>query len=262
MNKKHYLSKVGLLGCILLLSSIISSCKKEMPAAQQPKAEDENASSIAYFIKKGYKAEDIVVKDGKFIIQTDIVISREDVEARIKNEGASGSPQTEHWRSNYIIADPYHKNVRLYIEPTVTAQWKTAVQGAIANWNNMPGQGTTIELGMSITTSTTAYDTRVFMGYENANWIARAYLPASSGKPGVSIEINSKYNTMSASQKLFAITHELGHTIGFMHTNQTSGVFIPGTPSVDANSVMNSFVLPWAGFTAGDALATSVLYPN
>lgn len=261
MNTKHYLSKVGLLGCILLLSSIISSCKKEMPSAQ-PKAEDENALSVAYFVKKGYKAEDIVFKDGNFIIQSDIVISREEVQARIKNEGNPGSPQTEHWRSNYIIAAPYHKNVRLYIEPTVTAQWKTAVQGAIANWNNMPGQGTTIELGMSITTSATAYDTRVFMGYENANWIARAYLPASSGKPGVSVEINSKYNSMSASQKLFAITHELGHTIGFMHTNQTSGVFIPGTATVDANSVMNSFVLPWAGFTAGDALATKKLYPK
>jgi len=260
MNTKHYLSKVGLLGCILLLSSIISSCKKETPATQ-PKAEDENASAIAYFVKKGFKAENIVYKDGNFILDTDIMISREEVAARIKNENASGAPQTEHRRSTYIIQPPYHTNIRLYIEPTVTAQWKTAVQGAIANWNNMPGQGTTIELGMSITTSATAYDTRVFMGYENANWIARAYLPASNGKPGVSIEINSKYNTMSASQKLFAITHELGHTIGFYHTNQSTGIYIPGTPTVDANSVMNSFVLPWAGFTAGDALATSVLYP-
>lgn len=260
MNTKNYLSKVGLLGCILLLSSIVSSCKKETPAAQ-PKAEDEMAQSIAYFVKKGFKAENIVYKDGNFILDTDIMISREEVAARIKNE-SSGAPQTEQRRNTYIIQPPYHTNIRLYIEPTVTAQWKTAVQGAIANWNNIPGQGTTIELGMSISTVASASDTRVFMGYENANWIARAYLPSSNGRPGVSVEINSKYNNMSASEKLFAITHELGHTIGFYHTNQSSGIHIPGTPTVDANSVMNSFVLPWNGFTSGDALATSILYPN
>lgn len=260
MKIKTSFHKVSLLGCILLLSAVISSCKKEQPDAAQPKTQEDVA--VAFLAKQGFKAENIVFKDGKYIIDTDIVISQEDVAERMKNESASGAPQTEHWRHTYIIKPPYHKNIRLYIEAPVTAEWKTAVQGAIANWNNMPGQGTTIELGMSISTVSTAYDTRVFMGYENASWIARAYLPNSSGKPGVSIEINSKYNTMSASQKLFAITHELGHTIGLNHTNQTSGTFIPTTPVTDANSVMNSFVLPWNGFTAGDAQATKVLYPK
>jgi predicted Zn-dependent protease len=100
------------------------------------------------------------------------------------------------------------------------------------------------------------------MGNQAASWIARAYLPTSNGRPGVSVEINAYYNTLAANQKLFAITHELGHTIGFHHTNQTSGIYISGTPQTDANSVMNSFVLPWNGFTAGDVRATQILYPQ
>ncbi|SHG43110.1 M57 family metalloprotease [Pedobacter caeni] len=268
MNTKHYLKKVSLLSCILLLSSIVSSCKKE-EATTIPNAQDEIASSIAYFVKQGFKAEDVVFKDGKFILDKDIVISAEEVATRIKNETAPGSPQTEHWRHNYIVKNPYHKNIRLYIEPNVPLDWKTAVQGAISNWNNMDGNGLNIELGMSISGSASASDTRVFMGYENADWIARAYLPTSNGRPGVSIEINSKYNGLISSEKLFAITHELGHTIGFNHTDQNVGIFIQGTypwqttpPLVDPNSVMNSVVLSWNGFTTGDVQATKILYPR
>jgi hypothetical protein len=41
-----------------------------------------------------------------------------------------------------------------------------------------------------------------------------------------------------------------------------SGIHISGTPTSDPNSVMNSFVLPWNGFTSADVLATQILYPQ
>lgn len=268
MNTKPYLNKVCLLACILLLSSIVSSCKKK-ETTTTPNAEDDMASSKAYFVKQGFKAENVVFKNGKFILDNDIIISAEEVATRIRNESAAGSPQTEHWRHNYIVKNPYHKNIRLYIEPTVPLEWKTAVQGAVSNWNNMDGNGLYIELGMSTTDFAFASDTRVFMGYEDASWIARAYLPTSNGRPGVSIEINSKYNGLISSKKLFAITHELGHTIGLNHTDQNVGIFIQATspwqtspPLEDPNSVMNSVVLPWNAFTTGDVQAMKILYPR
>ena len=244
------------LAIVLCISSLLFSCKKE-DAATKPQAEQEIATLTAYLTSQGFKAEDIVFKDGKFIIEKDIVITSEDVKARMQKEATSGTPSTEHRRGTYIVGSAYRTNVKFYIDPAVPTAWRTAIQGAVANWNAINGT----VLGMSIVSTQSAADTRIFMGFESANWIARAYLPASSGRPGVSVEINSNYNSLPASQKLFAITHEFGHTIGFYHTNQSTGIFIPGTPSVDANSVMNSFVLNWSGFTAGDVLATQILYP-
>ncbi len=100
----------------------------------------------------------------------------------------------------------------------------------------------------------------VFMGaYDAANWVARATLPTGNGSGY--LEINPRFNDMAANQKLFAMAHEMGHNIGFWHTDQTTGTLIPGTPVTDANSVMNSFVLPWNGFTNYDIIAVRYLYP-
>ncbi|MCD9015613.1 carbohydrate-binding protein [Fulvivirgaceae bacterium QH1ED-6-2] len=66
---------------------------------------------------------------------------------------------------------------------------------------------------------------------------------------------------MAANQKLFAMAHEMGHNIGFWHTDQTTGTIVPGTPATDPNSVMNSFVLPWNGFTNYDLVAVRYMYP-
>jgi hypothetical protein len=229
------------------------SCQKEATVTE-PK-NDEISSLTSYLIKKGFKPEDVVFKDNNFIIEKDIVISKDDLAARVQKENTS--VQTEHWRGTYLVSSTYITNVKLYIDPAVPAAWVTAIQGAIANWNAINGTS----VGMSIVSTQSAANTRVFMGFESANWIARATLPSSSRRPGTTVEINSNFNSLAASQKLFAITHELGHTIGFYHTDQTQGIFITGTPTVDANSVMNSFVLPWNGFTAGDILATQILYP-
>lgn len=250
------------LSTLLFVSFFLFSCKKE-EAATKPKAEDDIASLTAYLSSQGFKPENIDYKDGKFILDKDILITREEVEARMKSEAATGGPQTEHWRHNYVVSRTYHYDVKLYIDPAIPADWQTAIQGAVDNWNSIISG-----LGMSIVSTPAQAHTRIFMGYADADWIARAYLPTSNGRPGVSVEINSKYNSLDASRKLFTITHELGHTVGFRHTDQNLGIFItsgtpwiPDPPAVDPNSVMNSVVLPWNGFTTGDVRATQILFP-
>lgn len=259
MKKKTqsiYLRKIQFL--FLALSMFLFACSKDNVTADA-NADDKTEKLVSYLETQGFKKDKIVLKGDQFILDGDVVISKEDVEKRLANDANPDRiPYGEHWRGMYLVSNTYNTNVRLYIDPAVPSAWRTAIQGAVNNWNAVNGT----RLGMSIINSPSGVYTRIFMGFESASWIARAYLPASNGRPGVSVEINSNYNSLAASQKLFAITHELGHTIGFYHTNQTSGIFITGTPSVDANSVMNSFVLPWNGFTAGDVLATQILYPQ
>jgi hypothetical protein len=90
--------------------------------------------------------------------------------------------------------------------------------------------------------------------------IAQAYYPDYYGNAGKQITINTYYNYLSSSYKVFAMTHEMGHNIGFTHTDGTYGNLIAGTPETDPNSVMNSFVLPWNGFTPYDVTAVTTVY--
>jgi len=262
--KKHlkalYLNSMfALLACSLMLTS---SCKKDEKAIDDVAAETAtiNEKAISYLVDKGFDKNRVVFEKDRVIVEDDIIFTNADLDQRLaeaESSGDSNSPQTEHYRSDFLVGNAYNTNIKIWIDPGVPAAWKTAIQGAVNNWNSI----TATKIGMSIVSTQAAAHCKVYMGFEDANWVARAYLPGSDRKPGFSCEINSKFNSMAANQKLFAITHEFGHTIGFYHTNQNTGVFIKGSTVTDAKSVMNSWVLPWAGFTKGDVQATRIIYP-
>ena len=240
------------LAAVLLL---IASCSKRSVKTEEPTNQENTEEMISYLSSQGFDQQQIVFENDRVIVEKDIIFSLPELQQRVTDWKTAATEQRRH---TYIVSNSYNSNITIYIDPAVPSSWRTAIQGAVNNWNAVPSS----RLGMSIVSSQSGAHCRVFMGFESANWIARAYLPASNGRPGVSVEINSNYNSLAASQKLFAITHEFGHTIGFHHTNQTSGTHIAGTPTSDPNSVMNSFVLPWNGFTSADVQATQILYPQ
>ncbi|MBC9930286.1 M57 family metalloprotease [Chitinophaga qingshengii] len=246
--------------CIASLTLLFACSKGDKDLKDPAPIPNAQESMTNYLVHQGFDRQHIVFDKDRVVIDGDIIIGMNDLKQRTADweaEQRSGVPATEQKRGPYLISNAYNNNVKFYIDPGVPPVWVTAIQGAVANWNSVNGT----RLRLSIVNNLASANTRVFMGYENSNWIARAYLPASDNKPGVTVEINSKYNTLSATQQLFAITHEFGHTVGFYHTDQATGTQIPGTPLTDPNSVMNSTVLPWNGFTAGDIKATQVLYP-
>ena len=261
MKKQH---RPGLPGnpmlFLALLLVLANACSKKDVSTIDDGSTTDDAKITSYLTTRGFDPQQIVFEKDRVIVEQDIILSRAELQQRLADWDGSDprGTETEQRRHNYIVSNTYNQNITIYIDPAVPSSWRTAVQGAVDNWNAVPSS----RLGMSIVSSQSGAHCRVFMGNANANWVARAYLPSSSGRPGVSVEINARFNNMAANQKLFAITHEFGHTIGFHHTNQTSGIHISGTPTSDPNSVMNSFVLPWNGFTAGDIRATQILYPQ
>jgi predicted Zn-dependent protease len=144
------------------------------------------------------------------------------------------------------------------VDPAVPASWAAAVDQAIANWNNI-GCGIT----MTRTSSTTDATTFVTM-YTNTSTttIATSNYPDMYGGAGRRININSFYNTLADAQKVFTATHELGHTIGFTHSNGTYGTLISGTTDADGSSIMNSSALNWVSFTSYDVTAAKATYPK
>tara|TARA_R110001632_G_scaffold208268_1_gene332618 strand:- start:3491 stop:6055 length:2565 start_codon:yes stop_codon:yes gene_type:complete len=77
--------------------------------------------------------------------------------------------------------------------------------------------------------------------------------PNSLGMPGLPTQVDMTN----------IITHELGHAIGFSHTN-TGGNQIPGTPTIDDDSVMDSRIVECrrsiTGLSGGDVAAVQAVY--
>jgi hypothetical protein len=215
-----------------------------------------------------------------FTIARDALVSLEDAQARFPQSAqepasANGSLQRVY---TYTVSRTNAANITFYTDGTVPAEWITALDQAIANWNStnslvymkrVTGTATTTTSGPgkgkknTTTTSTPSYNVLVTTMYDaNTSTIAQAYYPEYTGTAGKQVTINTYYNYLNASYKVFAMTHELGHTIGLTHTDQTYGTLIPGTPETDPNSVMNSFVLPWNSFTLYDITAVTTVYPK
>ena len=271
--------------CFALFTVVIftQSCKKsDLQQEAQPSSEE--LQQLKSFISgaTGVPLDQINYNASKknFVAAKDIVMSLADAQQRLKNTeiATPGTERTGQRVYNITVTPTNAANIVIYADNTVPSDWITALDAAISNWNSINSHvamkrvtattvTTTTGKGKKATTTTStiipAYNILVNTLYDaSTSMVAQAYLPSTDGTAGNQVQINTYYNTLSSSYKTFALTHELGHTVGFTHTDGTFGSIVSGTPETDANSVMNSFVLPWNGFTAYDLTAIKTIYPK
>jgi hypothetical protein len=197
-----------------------------------------------------------------FIIAQDAIMSLVDAKEyfnKSQNGELSGTAAgAQHRKSYYTVAPTKAVAVKIFADATVPAVWLAALDQAIINWN-----ATGSKLYITRVTSASLANTTVKGVNNGANGVlATANYPDYNSNAGKLVTINTYYNTLAASKQVFAITHELGHTYGFGHTNSTYGTLVPGTPDVDPNSIMNAVCLNWTAFTAYDLQAIRTVYPK
>jgi hypothetical protein len=243
---------------LLILLFGVFSCEKDEVVTSKDQSRNLE-KRLQFLVDSGFDRESILydAKHDEFTIESDMILSRRQVEEYMNRGSFEG--RTEQRRGTYVVSSSLVTNIKYYVDGTVPADWRTAITQAINEWNAVNGTA----LFVSQVSTSSGANVRVNAIYEGgASWIARATLPSSNGAPGSIMTINTYHNGLDAGRKLFAMAHEMGHNFGLLHTNQTDGAIIPGTPTTDANSVMNSFVLPWNGFTYYDQIAVQVLYPG
>jgi hypothetical protein len=251
---------------LLLFSFFVISCRKDNQVSKTPPAQTDDIATLRSFLSEntGASLDKVTFDDTKkeFTIDGDVIMSLKNASEHYAkavatdNEGA----RTTQRRYDFILNATAAAGITIYADASVVpTAWQTAIDQAINNWNSTDCLIKVSRAGSAAGASI------VFSSYTdpNTSTIAFASFPNAAGNAGPTVSINLYYSTLSASQKQFAITHELGHCLGFMHTNQFNGVLIPETPdAADPNSVMNAVVLNWGGYTFYDILSYGIVYPN
>jgi hypothetical protein len=217
----------------------------------------------------------IVDAGDSFVVEGDIIISKASLRDSLRTASNSRMPPgatPEQWHLGGGAWVDNEVPIRVDLTALGTTDgWADAARQAMTAWATISGVKLTfVESG----TPDMVFRFGQCPYYPNA--VACGTFPSPySGGPGNSVTINQSYGYFAAEQKLFVIAHELGHTLGFRHTNwsargepQDGALQVDGTPPTDDYSVMNGVPLAevnnvhWNGFSAYDEVAALKLFPN
>jgi len=265
-----------ILACLATLS--LCSCKKDV------KTENGIATETLNQIGRlGFSTDGVQRVGGGFLVEGDIFLRHEDLSA------TPGSPnvvvaQEEQYRTFNIVSATKYPTINVALSNSSAQHdpaFSAALDAAIARFN-------TENLSVRFQRVTSGANVTVVAYYEVSGTLGSAGFPTSAGDPYHQVKMNTyHYSTGTGTTNVNYIAtimaHELGHCIGFRHTDYmnrayscggrrsnegqaTSGVgavHIPGTPTgADASSWMLACIGNGVNrpFNANDKIALSYVY--
>lgn len=258
-------------------SLVLTACSDEPTATPR---EDPLFQAV---VSMGFAPEAIRDMGTYFAVEGDINIAKSGLRASAASQpsqpGVAAAPSGPRyqWRTPNIVSSTTAPQIRVNLNNiSGYPDWANATRDAMTQWNAVPGAALRfVESSSSPHITVYTYNSNTSSKCTGgSSTLACASWP-SNGNPGPTIHINLGASfTPTYSGKVYNMAHELGHTIGYRHSNMTvstacggaeptnGATQIPGTPTTETGSVMNGCTanLTWNGFSFYDQVAHRKLY--
>jgi hypothetical protein len=265
--------------CFAALS--LTACTKNVA---EPKAEI-SENTLAQIKAMGFGTEGIQKVDGGYLVEGDILLSNAEVGTQTTSPNMVIA-QEEQYRTFNTVSLTKHSTIQVALSNSSAAHdaaFSAALDEAIRRYN---AENLAITF-QRVAPGTSGTDITVVAFYENSSTLGSAGFPNSAGDPYNQVRMNTyHYSTGTDATNLNYIAtimaHEVGHCIGFRHTdymsrryscgyggnegqasNGVGAVHIPGTPTgPDAASWMLACIGKNVNrpFNTNDKTALSYLY--
>jgi predicted Zn-dependent protease len=263
--------------CIAALS--LTACTKDAKEVTQDYVSDDAISKIQ---SMGFGTQGIQKLSNGYLVEGDIILTNEQL-GTTPNSPNLMIAQEEQYHTFNLVSASKHPTIKIALNNSSAqhdAAFSASLDEAIRRYN---AEG----LGITFQRVTTGADITVVAFYENSNTLGSAGFPNSTGDPYNQVRMNTyHYSTgtdvTNTNYIATIMAHEVGHCIGFRHTDymnrryscgsggnegqSTTGVgavHIPGTPT---KGDPNSWMLACIGskvnrpFNSNDKVALNYLY--
>lgn len=257
---------------LMLSTFTIVSCKKDANEGNAERLNDVPQSVIDKLHKLGFGTQSVTVHENGYVVEGDMLITKEQLDATPDAKLLRVGEEEQYRTYNLVTGLPRTIKVRLSgsWSSSMLQKHTAALDEALQRYNAL-GLGLTFQRVASTATADVSVSPGVGMPY--GLW-ALANFPTASGQPNNYVLVNVSM-TGSQPQNTIAsiLAHELGHCIGFRHTNyaangETPGsdgaIHIPGTPTgSDPTSWMLAAISSGQNrpFNNNDVIALKYLYP-
>jgi Dual-action HEIGH metallo-peptidase len=258
-----------LLGTALIAAAIFTSCKKD---AKETKAPEIPQDVISQIQKLGFNTDNVQKTDEGYIVEGDILLTQSEL-SDLPTSNEIVYAQEEHYRTTNLVGG---------LPRTITVSLNTTQANFIAATDEAIRRYNALNLRVRFQRVSSGGNIRIVTFFENSNILGSAGFP-SGGNPFGQIRMNTRFYTPGAAVNPLATTiaHEMGHCIGFRHTdfmnrsfscggvavNEGSGgvgaIYISGTPTGPS---AGSWMLACGStttnrpFTTADRTALNVVY--
>ncbi|WP_299987875.1 M57 family metalloprotease [uncultured Pontibacter sp.] len=248
-----------------------SSCQKEEADVT---ANEISPLAMAKISEMGFNTDNVQRTEGGYIVEGDIFFSEGDLQASPETT-ALRVGEEEQYRTNNLVSVGSSRTINVAITTSLPASYVSALDEAIRRFNAE-------NLRLKFRRVSSGYNILVSKAPSGSSYLASAGFP-SGGNPYNSVKVNSDYLGSNPGTNYLAtiLAHEIGHTIGFRHTDYMNrayscggsyynegastvgAVHIPGTPTgADPNSWMLACIGTGVNryFNSNDRTALRYLY--
>jgi hypothetical protein len=259
---------------IAVLFSVLglNACQQEETIV---KKEDVSQETLDKIYRMGFGTSDVKKIAEGYLVEGDILLTDEQLnashEAKLLRVG-----ETEQYRTTNLVKVSSSREIEVSISSTLPSAYVKALDEALERYN-------ALGLRLTFVRVSDKADITIAKSPDNANYLASAGFPNNSGNPYNKVVVNSAYLGSNPRQSYLAtiLAHEIGHCIGFRHTDymdrsyscggtatnegasSVGAVHIPGTPETADRA---SWMLACIGdgqsrpFNTNDEVALEHLY--
>jgi hypothetical protein len=255
------------------------SCQQK-EQTNNPTPEKVSAEVLTQIKAMGFSTQNVFKAEGGYIVENDIFIPTRRLGEKPERRVLLRAGQEEQYRTTNVVNTNGGRLIKVYIGTNFNSTYVAAVDEAISRYNTL-----NLDISFQRTTNSSEAEikvTRLSWFLELFGVLGSAGFP-ENGNPFGEIKLSGRLN-YGVDGIATVMAHEMGHCIGFRHTDYfdrsiscggstndegdggVGAIQIPGTPS-GASVAAGSWMLACSGggnrdFNADDVTALNWMYKN